>query len=129
MPASLSPVFKTAARPHFHFDGQTCPYCDQPIPKDRLEEISGRIEARAHERLTEETERLREQHARERTQAEGKAKAELEQAKRNATAREALIREEAVRSANETAQIKIVTAQKAQAEAEQARAGIAGQIE
>jgi hypothetical protein len=129
MSVSPSPALKTVAQPHIHFDGQTCPYCDQPIPEDRLEEISGRIEARARERLTEETAQLREQHARERAQAEGKAKAELEQAKRDASAREALIREEAARSANETAQIKIAAAQKAQAEAEQARAGITGQIE
>jgi hypothetical protein len=129
MPASLSPALKTAVQPHFHFNGQTCPYCEQPIPEDRLEEISGRIEARARDRLTEETGRLREQHARDRAQAEAKAKAELEQASKDAAAREALIREQVARSANETAQIKIAAAQKAQSEAEQARAGIAGQIE
>jgi hypothetical protein len=129
MPASLSPALKTAVQPHFHFNGQTCPYCDQSIPEDRLEETSGRIEARARERLTEETGLLREQHARERAQAEAKAKAELERARKDAAAREALIREEAARIANETAQIKIAAAQKAQVEAEQARAGVAGQIE
>lgn len=129
MPASLSPALKTAAQPHFHFDGQTCPYCDQPIPEDRLEEISGRIEARARERLTEETGRLSEQHARERAQAEAKAKAELEQAKKDAAVREALIREEAARSANETAQVRILEAQKARAIAEKAQAGLAGQLE
>ena len=122
MPASLSPALKTAAQPHIHFNGQTCPYCDQPIPEDRLEEISGHIEARARERLTEETGRLREQHVRERAQAEAKAKAELEQAKKDAAVCEALVREEATRIANETAQVRIAEAQKAQA-------GLAGELE
>jgi hypothetical protein len=129
MPASASPALKTAAQPHFHFNGQNCPYCDQPIPEDRLEEITGRIEARARERLTEETGRLRDQYARERAQAETKAKADLDQARKDAVAREAAIREETARSANQAAQIKIAAAQKAQVEAEQARAGIAGQLE
>jgi DNA repair exonuclease SbcCD ATPase subunit len=114
MPASPSPALETAAQPHFHFGGQTCPYCDQPIPEEKLEEISGRIEARARERLAEETERLREQHARDRAQAEAKARAELDQFKKNAAAdaekmrsesaaREAQIREEASKTATEAA--------------------------
>ena len=129
MSASASPAIKANTQPHFHFDGQTCPYCDQAIPEDRLEEVTGRIEARARERLAEETGRLRDQHSRERAQAEAKAKADLEEAKRDAAAREATAREETARVTNEAAQTKIVAAQKAQAEAEQARAGIAGQLE
>jgi hypothetical protein len=129
MPASASPALKAPVQPHFHFDGQNCPYCDQPIPEERLDEISGRIEARARERLTEETGRLRDQYARERAQADAKAKAELEQAKKDGAAREAIAREETARVANEQAQVKIAAAQKAQTEAEQARAGIAKQLD
>ena len=129
MTASLSPAFKTAAQPHIHFKGQACPYCDQPIPEDRLEEVSGRIEARARERLTEETGRLREQHVRERAQAEAKAKSELDHAKKDAAVREALVREEAARIANETAQVRIAEAQKAQGIAETTLAGLARQLE
>ncbi|MER9163627.1 DUF2130 domain-containing protein [Mesorhizobium sp. M0715] len=129
MPAAPSPVLKPAVHSHFHFDGQTCPYCDQAIPEDRIEEISGRIEARARERVSEETSRLRQQYAREKSQGELKAKADLEQAKQEAEAREALIRVDAVRGANEAARLKIVEAQKAQADAERARAGIATQFE
>src|SRR5947209_17896357 len=94
MPASPSPALKTTAEAHFHFRGQTCPYCDQPIPEDKLEEISGRIEARARERLAEETERLREQYARERAQAETKARAELDQFKKDAAAQVEKVRSE-----------------------------------
>lgn len=48
-----------------HFSGQQCPFCEQDIPLDKLEEISGRIAAREQERLREATGRLRDQHARE----------------------------------------------------------------
>lgn len=128
MSASQSPVLKSTTQPHFHFGGQTCPFCDQPIPEDRLEEISGRIEARARERLAEETGRLREQYVRDRGEAEAKAKAALDQVTKNAVVREAAVREEAARSAGEAAQVKIMQAQKAQTEAEQARAGLANQF-
>lgn len=140
MPTSPSPALNTAAQAHFHFSGQTCPYCDQPIPEDKLEEISGRIEARARERLAEETERLREQYARERVQAEAKARAELDQYKKDAAAhaekmrsksaaREVRIQEEATKVATEAAREQIAQAQKAQAQAEQARVGLSHQLE
>ena len=140
MPTSPSPALNTAAQAHFHFGGQTCPYCDQPIPEDKLEEISGRIEARARERLAEETELLGEQYARERVQVEAKARAELDQFKKDtaahaekmrseSAAREAQIREEASKTATEVARGKIAQAQKAQAEAEQARVGLSHQLD
>jgi len=128
MPASPSPALKSAAQPHFHFGGQTCPFCDQPIPPERLEEVTGRIEARARERLAEETGRLREQHARDRAQAEAKAKADLDQTKKEAATREAEIREEARRKAEEAAQAKIAEAIRAQTTAEEARAGMAAEL-
>jgi DNA repair exonuclease SbcCD ATPase subunit len=123
MSASPSPALKTAVQNHFHFGGQTCPYCGQPIPEDKLEEISGRIEARARERLAGETERLREQYNREREQAEAKARAELDQLKKDSTAREARIRDEASKTAVEAAREQIAQAQKALTEAEQAGGG------
>lgn len=129
MSASASPALKISSAPHFHPDGQNCPYCDQPIPDDRLEEVNGRIEARARERLSEETERLRDEHGRERAQADARAKAELDQLKRDAATREASVREEARRIAHDAAQIKVAAAQQAQLEAEQARAGIADRFE
>jgi len=140
MPSSPSPALNPAAQAHFHFSGQTCPYCDQPIPEDRLEEISGRIEARARERLAEQTERLSGQYARERVQAEAKARAELDQFKKDAAAhaekmrsesaaREVRIQEEASKTATEAAREQIAQAQKAQAEAEQARVGLSHQLD
>jgi hypothetical protein len=138
MAASPSPALTTAAQAHFHFGGQTCPYCDQLIPEDKLEEISGRIEARARERLAEETERLREQYARERAQAEARAEfdqfkkdaaAQTEKVRSESTAREAQIREEASKMATEAAREQIAEAQKARTEAEQAREGLSNQLD
>jgi hypothetical protein len=158
MAASQSSVLHSAHKPHLHVAGQQCPFCDQEIPADKLEEISGRIAAREQARLSEATNRLREQHGREKAQAEAKAKADLEQAKRDAAAqaeklkteaaaREAAVREEARKAAEAAAQAKVVAAEnvrketeaamlarvaqadEAKAAAEKARAGLATQIE
>jgi len=112
----------TALRPsiqsHVHLSGQQCPFCEQDIPFEKLEETRGRIAAREQEWLNEATARLREQHARERSQADAKAKSDLEEArhqgaaaiealKAETAAREASIRAEAVRTAEEAAQTRI----------------------
>jgi hypothetical protein len=86
MVASQSSVVQTSLKPHLHIAGQRCPFCEQEIPPDKLEEISGRIAAREQARLSEATGRLREQHAREKAHADAKAKAELEQARRDGAA-------------------------------------------
>jgi hypothetical protein len=119
-PASRHP----AAHPH---SGQQCPFCEQEIPLDRLEEIRGLIAAREQLWLAEATGRLRDQHARERAQAEAKAKADLEQARRDssasverltteAAAREASIRAEPTRVAEEAAQLRLEEASPVQLE-------------
>ena len=46
MVASQSSVVQTSLKPHLHIAGQRCPFCEQEIPPDKLEEISGRIAAR-----------------------------------------------------------------------------------
>jgi DNA repair exonuclease SbcCD ATPase subunit len=118
MMPSQSSALHTSVQPHVHISGQQCPFCEQDIPLDKLEEISGRIAAREQEWLAAETDRLRNQHARERAQAETKARFDLEQAQRDAAAaveritaaaaaREASIRAEAVRAAEEAAQVRL----------------------
>ena len=85
MPASASPAIKPFAQPHVHLAGQmNCPYCDQQIPEEKFEEISGRIEARARAHVAEAVGVLREQYARERAQADVKAKTDVEQARKDA---------------------------------------------
>jgi hypothetical protein len=73
-----------ASGAHAHADGERCPFCDQPIPNEKLAEIERRIEAKERERIGAVTERLKEQFARERRDAEVKAKAELEAARSEA---------------------------------------------
>jgi hypothetical protein len=115
---SLSSALQASVQPHDDVSAQQCPFCEQDIPLDKLEEISGRIVAREQEWLTAATSGLREQHARERVQAQTKAKADLEQAQRDAAsaverlsaeaaAREASIRAEATRAAEEAAQVRL----------------------
>jgi hypothetical protein len=71
---------------HSHLSGDHCPWCDQPIPNAKREEIERRIEAREQELLREMTSRLAEQHAKEKRDAELRAKAEIEAARMEARA-------------------------------------------
>jgi hypothetical protein len=57
---------------------EICPWCEQPVPHDRFEEISSRFEARENERIAEITARLREQAAREKAEAEENFRAQIE---------------------------------------------------
>jgi hypothetical protein len=129
MVASQSSVVQTSLKPHLHIAGQRCPFCEQEIPPDKLEEISGRIAAREQARLSEATGRLREQHAREKAHADAKAKAELEQARRDGAAevhrlkaeaatREAAICEQATKVAEEAAGARLGAAERARKESE-----------
>ena len=129
MASSQFSALQTSPKPHLHIAGQQCPFCEQDIPADRLEEINGRIAARAQAQLSEATSRLREQHARDKAQADAKARDELEHAKRaaaieaeklrtEAAVREAAAREQATKTAEEAARA-----------AERTRAGLTVQLQ
>jgi Uncharacterized protein conserved in bacteria (DUF2130) len=75
-----------SAREHIHIAEEVCPWCEQPIPHEKFAEISSRIEARESERLAEITAGLQEQFAREKAEAEGKIRADLEQLRRDGLA-------------------------------------------
>lgn len=47
--------------PHLHVDGETCPWCGQEIPPERLEEIRGKIAAREREKTQAITAKLQQQ--------------------------------------------------------------------
>ena len=64
---------------HRHEAVDTCPLCDQPIPKDRIDEINHRIETLQRENEAQLTAQLKEQFGREKAEA-------LELAKREANA-------------------------------------------
>lgn len=101
-----------------------CPWCDQPIPYEKYEEIHGRIQAEERKRALELERRLNEQVAIEKTQAEAKARAEIEharkegalaveKAKQEAAIREAAAREEARKAAEAASAAKIAEAEQA----------------
>jgi len=66
---------------HRHLAGEHCPWCDQPIPNERLAEVSRRIEAREKQSEAELTARLAERFEVQRAEIEVKARTELARAK------------------------------------------------
>lgn len=109
---------------HRHLDGERCPFCEQPIPNDKLAEISRRIEAREAERSAELTARLKEQFAREKKEAEARIRAEAEAAKTEARlAAEAAVAERlsAATAAQQTAEAQLKALKAAQEAAMKAR--------
>lgn len=129
MAFSQSSAFRSDRHTHLHVAGQQCPFCGQDIPEEKLEEISGRIATREQERLSKAVARLQEQYSLEKTQAEAKAKGELEQAKQEAAEqaerlkaeavnREAAAREQARKEAEEAAAARLAAAQTAREEKE-----------
>lgn len=103
MSLSQSPALKPgaahSAMPHIHTAVETCPTCDQPIPRDRFDEIKQRIEARQSARETQITTRLGEEFGRQKVEAVEQARQE---AAATAAAQVASAREEE-RQAAETA--------------------------
>ncbi|MDQ6868785.1 MAG: DUF2130 domain-containing protein [Pseudomonadota bacterium] len=83
-----TPSFLKPQSPHLHIDGETCPWCEQEIPPERLEEIRGKIAARERERMQTITAKLEQQYAIDKEQADAKAKADLELERRQSAARE-----------------------------------------
>src|SRR5713226_1084626 len=96
---------------HPHFGPESCPTCGQEIPPDKLEEISGKIAAREREQTLAITAQLEQQYAIEKTNADAKAKADLESERKQSAAREALARDEAQKAAE-----KLIRERQAEAE-------------
>lgn len=125
-----------SAKPHLHFVDDRCPLCEQPIPHEELD----RIVAKARERDAEITARLQEQFARQKTQDEAKAKADLERVKQEgetalgklreeSLARESAAREEGKASAEAALTAKLTNAETARATAETTGASVKAELE
>lgn len=88
--AVLHSALQATKQPHVHAVGEECPYCEQPIPNDRLEEVRKRIQSKDRERQAE---------------FEAKAKADLEALRQqNQQAMEAFRKDAATREAAALAQ-------------------------
>ena len=125
-----------SAKPHLHFAEDRCPLCEQSIPHEELE----RILAKAREHDAEITARLQEQFARQKTQDDAKAKADLERVKKEgetafgklqqeSLAREATAREQGEVAAETALKAKLSDAETAKAAAEQAAASVKADLE
>jgi len=98
--------------PHVHFSIESCPACGQAIPPDKLEEISGKIAAREHERRLAISAQLEKQYAAEKAHADAKAQADLELERQQSAAREARVRQEAQQSAEKLVTEKLEEARR-----------------
>jgi hypothetical protein len=96
---------------HLHLDGDTCPWCEQDIPPEKLEEISGRIAAKEREQTRAITAQLEHQHEIDKAQADAKAKADLELERQQSATREAAARDEAKNAAEAVAAQQLAEAE------------------
>jgi hypothetical protein len=110
---------------HLHVEGEVCPTCEQKIPPERLKEIGGKIAAKQREHELAITVKLEQRFAAEKTQAEAKAKADLEQERQISAAREAVTCEEARKAAEAAAGDKLAAAERMR---QQMEAGLQQQL-
>ena len=108
--------FRQSLSPHPHVDNETCDWCGQEIPPEKLKEVSGKIAAKERERTQAITAKLDQQHAIERAKADAKAKADLELERQRGAAREAAGREEARQAAEAAAAQKLAEAERVRQE-------------
>ena len=113
--ASKSP-FRQAPSPHLAIYSGICPWCEQDIPPEKLEEISGKIAARERKQAQAITAKLEEQYAIDKAQSDAKAKADLELERQHSAARETAAREEARKAAEAAAAEKVAEAERSRQE-------------
>jgi hypothetical protein len=116
-PAATLSTFRQRLTAHVHAGTDMCPWCEQVIPPDKLEEISGRIAAREREQTLAIAARLEQQHAAENAEAAARAAAELDAVRRQSAEREAAAREEARQTAEAAAAERQAQLEQSQKEA------------
>ncbi|MGH6816863.1 MAG: DUF2130 domain-containing protein [Hyphomicrobiaceae bacterium] len=109
--AAFDPSALASAEPHVHAAAERCPWCDQPVPPGKAEEIKARIAAQEREQHMLLTSRFKKRV--ERTKAE--AAAALEQLRTELTqefaAKEAAVREDGRKTADSALQAKLAEAE------------------
>ncbi len=109
---STSPYRSALTSSHLHTDGDTCPFCEQEIPPEKLEEISGKIAMRESERERMVRAALDQQYAIEKAQAEARANTALELERQQGLARVEQARGEARKAAEASANEKLAAAER-----------------
>jgi hypothetical protein len=113
-----APTFVRPRSPHLHIDGATCPWCEQEIPPERLEEINGKIAAREREQMHAITAKLEQQHALQLDELRKAKEAGVAKVKEDAAAEALRIRREATEAAEGLVREKIADKDKAVADAQ-----------
>ena len=105
---------------HLHLEPEACPACGQDIPADKLEEITGKIAAHEREKARALSERLERDHAFATAQVQAKAKADLEEERRQSAQREEAARETAKLEAESAAALALTEYKRDQEQTKQA---------
>jgi hypothetical protein len=113
--ASTSP-FRQSPLPHLHIYSETCPWCEQEIPPEKLQEISGKIAARERQQADAITAKLEQQFTIDKAQADAKAKADLELERQYSAARETAAREESRKATEAAAAERLAEAERSRQE-------------
>lgn len=128
-------MFSSAARQasaHPHTAGEHCPWCDQPIPHGKFEEITRRIQAREREQFEAMQLRLTAEFAQKTAALEARSLAAIEEARAQAAAaaeqRLLAVRNEAREAAEAAATVRLSDIQSRLAQAEAARAAAQEQM-
>lgn len=112
---------RQALKPHAHAADELCPWCEQPIPHGKFEDIQRRMAAEQDERIAA----LTAQHEQEKAVADRKAKMALEQLRIEALAvaeqKVVAAKAEAARTAEAAMLAKLAEIQSRLAQAEQAK--------
>jgi hypothetical protein len=122
-------LFRQTLFSQMHLGAKTCPWCEQEIPPEKLQEISGKIVARERAQVQAITEKLHQRYAIEKAEADAKAKADLELERQRGAAREAAAREEARKAAEAAAAKKLAEAHAQSTDAEAKLAKLQEQYE
>ncbi len=121
----MAATFQSHASPnvehHIHLSAEHCPWCEQPIPHDKFDEIKNRIETRQRIQFDEQAKQLKAQFAVEKAKDNAKAQAELDQHRKDTASKfetlqqqslagVALAREEARKAAEGAMQSQLAAA-------------------
>jgi hypothetical protein len=116
MSASHASMTDSAPTARLHLTEGICPTCEQPIPRDRFDEIRERIEARQRERSVEISARLHDQFAREKAlaveEAQQEAAAALEREKQQANVKVSAARDEGRLAAEAAVQERVAAVER-----------------
>jgi hypothetical protein len=111
---NTQPAFRATSPGHQHAANETCPFCEQPIPNDRAEEIRARFAFKQKQDEAALKARYDQQVATARAEMEAGKKAEIDKLKADALAQANAAREQGKQAAEAEAQQRLAAALAAQ---------------